>query len=238
MKPVGVNAGKLGAQRLSLVLLVSVLVYVIPGGPLLILPLTLLNTHIHEICHVLAGIATGGGAERILVFQNGSGLALVSGGNLLMVASAGYLGAIALGGLALAYGRTARQADVILNIAIGVLAFSLLVFVRGDLVGLLSGWGWLGLLVLIRRDQNADRKVIVVSFLAAQQCLNALRSVSDLTIIARQTDAHSDARILQEATGIPDTFWAGLWAIAAIVTVFLALRHRIRSESGPLAPPR
>ena len=92
-------------------------VYFIPFLRLFFLPLVYLSTHIHEFCHALTAILTGGAVDYIKVFSNGSGVTLVEGGNQFLVDSAGYLGATTLGIVLILFGRTAARA----KIAFGVL---------------------------------------------------------------------------------------------------------------------
>lgn len=202
----------LGATAASLAL------WLIPGLGLLLYPLTLLNTHIHELGHALAGLGTGGSVEKITVNANGSGQALIAGGWILPIASAGYVGAALIGGFLIAAARTAKGARTALWAGAAFLAFSMVAFVRGDLMGILSGLSWtlaFGLMAWKLSDSGA---ILASQFLGVQQCLTSV--VGFLALFQASTgEVHSDALIMQQATGVPDMVWAAAWFLLSVVIV-------------------
>jgi hypothetical protein len=207
---------------------VSLLAWFVPVLTLALQPITYLNTHIHEMCHAIAASLTGGEAERILVHANGAGETPVRGGLILIVASAGYVGAAAIGAVLIAWGKDEKRARTLLGALGCLLLFSLAVWVRGDAAGVLWGGFWvlaLGACALFLRGQVA---VFTVQFVGLQQCLNALSSIFTLLQISLVTEAQSDATNMQSATGIPAMFWAVLWAVIAAAFVVLALRRAWR----------
>ncbi|MEO7453256.1 MAG: M50 family metallopeptidase, partial [Fimbriimonadales bacterium] len=72
--------------------MVSLALWLVPLFRPILTPLIYFNTHIHELCHALMGMATGGSVLRVVVESNGNGHALIGGGNLILTASAGYVG--------------------------------------------------------------------------------------------------------------------------------------------------
>lgn len=196
----------------------------VPGLALAALPFLYLNTHLHELSHALAALATGGRVDRILVHGDGSGVALVAGGNLLLVASAGYVGSAMLGGLMIVYGNHERSARNVLWATAAALAISMLIWVRGDLIGILSGLMWIGACALAAKNLRERTLIFTVQLLGTLQCVAAFRSLFDLLQISALTETHSDAQIMAQASGIPDVVWAVSWAAISSAVLWTSLR--------------
>jgi hypothetical protein len=156
-----------GGKKLSLngmfgLAALAFLMWVIPVTQPLLIPLIYLNTHIHEFCHAIIALGTGGSVQYIKVFTNGSGVTPVSGGNLLLIASAGYVGSAISGGWLVACCRSEKNAKNALIGLGGMMVLSMIVFVRGDLVGLLSGAAWAAVLLWAQgKGRVADRTCCV-----------------------------------------------------------------------------
>ena len=222
MKLAGHRAALLGATA------VSATAWFVPAIASVLRPIQYLNTHVHELCHALAATATGGEAQKILVHSNGSGETPVLGGITLIVASAGYVGAAAIGAVLIAFGRDEKQARALLGGISGLLALSLLVWVRGDLAGVAWGAFWavtLGACAIFTRGQAS---VFAVQFVGVQQCVNALLALTTLLEVSYGTDVQSDAMNMQNASGIPAIVWAAVWAAIGLLLVVAALRRAWR----------
>lgn len=117
----------------------------------LLYPLRLFVTLIHELGHGTAAILTGGTFIRFEVFPNGSGLAYTSGGWLWAILPAGYLGAAAFGALLLILANRVKEVRTVAvltaslvagavilfssvnrEIVLGILVFSVAAFLLGD----------------------------------------------------------------------------------------------------------
>lgn len=198
-----------------------------PTRPLMI-PLVYLNTHVHELAHVLAAMASGGRAEHIKVFANGAGVAPIYGGILPIVASAGYVGASMVGGAMIAASRTEKHSRLSLQLLGGSLAVSSVVFVRGDLVGWVAGALWAAVLLVGAKKLSGEGLGFAVAFLGVQQCLTSAHALLVLYDISATTDMHSDAKIMEQATGLPDVVWAGLWILLSLGAVVAGLKVALK----------
>lgn len=192
---------------------------------LLFYPFRLLNTFVHELAHGFAALLTGGQFERFVVHANMSGLALVRGGNLIVVASAGYLGAALFGGLLILLSATELAAQTILlglGIGLGLLCVG---FVRngfGLLTGLLLAAS-LGAAGWFFADAAAT---LLVAVLALQMPLAAMHSLIDLVrrSVRRTRDGQvSDAELLARETHVPALVWATFWLLSALVIMVLTV---------------
>src|SRR5688572_3849635 len=139
--------------------LTSLILWAVPGAGMILLPLELLNTHIHEFCHAFVALATGGDVAYIKVFSSASGVTPVRGGSPILMASAGYVGAAVLGGLVLMFSRSDRSARNVLLCLAGVLTLSMVFWVRGDIAGVASGLLWIFLLFAMGKGLKGDALV-------------------------------------------------------------------------------
>lgn len=204
---------------------ISFALLLIPFGRLILLPLAYLNTHIHELCHAIAAIGTGGQALGIKVFANGSGTTPVTGGFLTVIASAGYIGSAVIGAALIYFGRTERGARTSLALLGAALAVSMILYVRGDAVGVIAGLGWTAALFAACRFLNALHVEFAAQFIGIQQCLNATVSLWTLLRISTIPEVQSDAAIMQEVTHIPALAWALAWTLVSVTLLFLTLRR-------------
>lgn len=204
---------------------VSVLAFFVPILDTLLLPLRYLNTHLHELSHALVAIGTGGSPQLIRVNADGSGVTPTFGGILTLEASAGYLGAAAWGAAIVFAMRSERGARWALGLTGGLLAMSMVVFVRGDRVGIVSGLAWTVALLAAARGLRGSALQFAAGLIGLQQGLNALRSLSDLFQITAQSEAHSDAQLMASATLVPAIVWASLWGVCGLALVAFTVRR-------------
>lgn len=190
---------------------------------MVVLPIQYLNTHLHELSHALTAVGTGGDVQRIMVFSDGSGVTPVTGGNLLLTASAGYVGATLLGAALIAFSRTPKSAQRSMRFLAVLLAIAMVLWVRGDVMGLVMGWTWVGLLAWqpLLKGQGF---VYAAQFLGIQQGLASLQSVAGLVQLSAVTEVHSDATILQQTSGIPAIVWASMWCVFSLVVLGFTLK--------------
>ncbi|NUL82411.1 MAG: M50 family metallopeptidase [Armatimonadetes bacterium] len=209
----------------------TLLFHMTPGLNLLGLPFIYLSTHAHELFHAAAAVLTGGSAHYIKVFANGSGVTPVTGGFLPVIASAGYVGSALLGGALIYFGRTAQGARAALAWMCAILAVSLVFWVRGDLVGVLSALFWIALLAYVVRYWRSAAVILAAQFVGLQLCLYGLQAFFVLLRITAYTGLHNDAKLMERATLLPAVFWATAWALFSIVMMGLTLRRAWREPA-------
>lgn len=214
--------------------LISVILWRAPYVGMLFYPFQLFGTFIHELCHGLAAIATGGAFRRFAVNPDLSGVALSAGGIRWIIVSAGYVGSALFGGLLVilsAWGVSARGTLFWLGVTLGLLC---LLFVR-NLFGIVAGLALAAALIGAGRWLNARWADGLLLFLAVQMMLNALNSLFDLVQISTSmSGVPTDAAIMAQATGIPAVFWALLWTAISIVCLVGSLRLAYRRTPAPL----
>ena len=182
-------------------------------------PLKIFVVFLHELSHAIAGIATGGTVQRIVLDPYEGGATYVRGGNAFVLLSAGYLGSLLWGLALLLVARTQPRIarHVILALAIVFLVVSAL-FVRnifGFLFGLFFG---LALLIAARKLPNGGI-IVLLTTLGLTSALYAVFDIRD--DILNRPDAASDAHMLSQMTGIPTVAWGFFWGGLALLFCFL-----------------
>jgi hypothetical protein len=213
----------------------SLIIWAIPLLSRVFLPLIYVNTYLHELCHAMAGQITGADIDMIRINADGSGTTPMAGGNIWLIGPAGYMGATLLGALIIWFSRTESGARNVLRTLAIVLAMAMLLWVRGDFVGVIAGIGWIATLVAGSVFLKGMPLLFAAQFVGVQQCLNAITSVYTLLQISAISETQSDALIMQNHSGIPAFFWAFGWCAFSLVLVSISLRHawirRVRPQA-------
>jgi hypothetical protein len=203
-------------QKQLLIAIFAVLILqVLPFGGIVALPFVYLNTHVHDLCHAFAAVATGGTP--------------ISGGWIMVLAPAGYIGSTLIGGAMILAARTAKGAKNVFLVAAALLSISCILYVRGDLVGLISGWGWCAVLWLGWQKLSSEKVILAAQFMGALQCINSFHAFSDLIKISATGSQPTDAALMQQATAIPAMVWAVIWGVFSLAILGQTLRTAWKS---------
>lgn len=202
---------------------VSVVALVVPIISWLLLPVSYLNTHIHEFCHAVIGVATGGQVLGIEVFATGGGVTPISGGVLALVAAAGYCGSTMVGCALILLTRTERGAVIGLRLLAILLGVSVAVWVRSDFVGVAAGVGWT-VLLWAGSYLRGPNLLFAAQFIGLQQVLASLQSVLVLLHASQMGIGHSDAVLMSQAVFLPPLFWACSWTALAFAATFYSIK--------------
>jgi len=196
----------------------------VPGLQLLLAPVRTFVTFIHEGCHALVTLATGGAVERIEVMANGNGLTTSLGGMPVLITMAGYIGTSAFGAFCLMGAR--RQGN-----GRSVLAFMAMVVLTVTALWTRNGFGFfagvgvagvIGLLAWTLRGAKAD---LVATVLSVLLCANALMDLQTLLLLTTATNVPNDAVFMSQMVGLPPALWAVLWAVVSLAITVSAIRY-------------
>ncbi len=237
------------APQINLLLmatLLSVGLYVVswflPITSYVVYPLQLFATFIHEGSHVLAALLTGSQVQSLTVSPDTSGVVWsvsTSWWSQVFISSAGYIGTTAFGTLLLVWMRYGFSSRIGLLICAGFIGVMTLVFgflmpiwnvfdakvsVGSVAFTVLSGAVLAGGLFAIAQFAAPKWINFAFGFLAVQCLLNSLFSLKDLFFISTNTNAHSDAVNMANATGIPAVVWVLIWIGISVLMISVGLR--------------
>ncbi|MCW5807449.1 MAG: M50 family metallopeptidase [Deltaproteobacteria bacterium] len=222
-------------------LLVSLVLWNLPFGGVLLYPFKILATWLHELSHALIMVVTGVGVERVVIFRDTSGLAFPAGeANAVanaFIAAAGYMGTPLWGALLLAATPTARAARIAMLVLAALLLVSALTIVEAP-----PQDPWFGRwTVIVMAGVFAAAAVFVpgrwrlvtAHFIAVQSCVNALLDIRVLLrpsqMVGGRPTTASDAHNMAYATfGTHDAWavwtWAAIWLLWSLAVLYVALR--------------
>jgi hypothetical protein len=202
----------------------TILISYVPYGWILVYPIRLFVTFIHEGGHALAALASFGAVEKLTIAPDASGVTMTRGGLGPLISSAGYLTTTAFGACLLVWCSRGHSAKAVLTVS-AALILVLTAFLAGDPFSWLTGillavgliWAAIGL--------SARLAHFGLSFLAVQCCLNALFDLRTLFLISATTDHHSDAVNMEKMTFVPAVAWAVVWIAISLLTLVFALKR-------------
>jgi Peptidase M50B-like len=203
----------------------------LPGqySAIVLYPIRLFVTLIHESGHAMAAVITGGQVSYLQIMPNGEGVTWARTSDLTawVYISGGYLGAAAFGATLLAALKKAGWKSTLRLIGAYVLAVTLLWAHNpaDNLFTLLVGLGLSGILFACSRYLNAEWAGFAVAFLAVQCCLNALTDLRILLYLTTATDRDNDAVFMAQRYPLPPVVWACIWMLMAAGIMVPALRY-------------
>jgi hypothetical protein len=233
-------AGREYRQRVILLLgiaLGSVLLWQTTLGSLLLYPFTILATWFHETGHGLVAMLAGRGFERLLIFADGSGVAVslrpADGYGLIdaLVAAGGPLGPAIAGALLIIASRTPTATRNALILLGAVLILSTLIWVRS-----LTGWLVLpalgGAVLLLAVRGSAPWQGFVIQVLGVQACISVWRQFDYLFSAGGAVGGaphRSDTGAIADALFLPYWFWGVCISILILTMLWLSFSPISRS---------
>jgi hypothetical protein len=229
------SPGDRGLKWLIVAAIATVVLWQLPFGNYLLYPFTILATWFHEMGHGLTALLLGGSFKYLMVFSNGSGLAVHSGvmfgrfGRAL-VSAGGPMAPPIAGALLLMLSRGRSSTRMGLLILGGVLLISTLIWVR-SIFGIVMV-PLLGLSVLaIALQTKPWVQAFAIQFLGVQACISSFHQLNYLftpqVVIGGQVML-SDSGQIAQALFLPYWFWGGLMAIASFGILWQSLRIAYR----------
>lgn len=238
-------------QLLLFATLLTLVLNFVPYSNVVLYPLRLFVTFVHESGHALATLLVGGGVVSLAVSPDGSGLTQSVGSSFAtawLIDSAGYLGTTLFGALLLQLGRvrllkSARlprqlgggemNAGRLMLYACALFMLAIMVWVR-DPFTLITGLGIAAIFWFLAQKASPRVAEFVAMFLAVQCSLNALVDIRVLLQLSTsRPEVHTDALNMQHMYLLPAALWAFLWAIGAVCMLTVSLWSYLRATSNP-----
>jgi len=212
------------ANRAMLVLAV-IAALVVGNTPIVrwvLYPLRLFVTFLHEACHAVAALATGGHVYSITVGFDAGGLTQSEGGWGFLIASAGYVGTALLGAAMLMWGtrpRRVRPALVLLALA----SVAVAIFFARNVVGVGTGLV-MGIVLIAASKMRPIPMTYLYQFLAVQISLNAFSDLLAAWFLNGQ-GVRTDAALMAQITHVPGGLWIVVWMVISLLATYGALRY-------------
>jgi len=199
----------------------------------LVYPVKLLVVFFHESSHGIAAVLTGGTVNRLEISPLEGGACYTSGGNRVLVLSAGYLGSMVWGGIILLLAsrtRFDRHVSLILGTIVVLIG---LAFVRplvsfGQLFVVAAGVGLYAIGTFLPEQVND----VALRVIGLTSCMYAPLDIKS-DVLDRPFEP-SDAAMISELTGVPTKTVGFAWiAISVVCTVYfliIACRPQIRAH--------
>ena len=212
--------------------IITVVLWQVPFGQLVLYPFSLLATWFHEMGHGLTSMALGARFDELVIFPNGSGYALSSWPgepsriSRALTAAVGLLGPSVAGSL-LIVGSRSRAATRVLLTGLGiVLAISTIVWVRS-----LAGWivlpAFAASCVAVALWGSRKSQRFTVELLGVQAAISLWRDLGYLFSDGAYVGGEfitSDTGAIEEALLLPYWAWGGLITATAVAIILAALR--------------
>ncbi len=223
---------------------VYIVAYYVPFGDLVLYPLTLFTTWVHEMGHGVTALALGGRFDSLEIFKNAGGVAHSSAGGGWhhgLVALGGLLAPPIVGACILASVHGPRRARIVLAAA---LVSSMLVWVRSA-TGLVAMPIVAAALAYAAVREPPERRVIVAQVLAVVLAVDTLtRMVSYVfedTVEIGGKQVPSDIATVADGFGGPQFLWGFVVTAAAVgllaVAMWWAWRRPAKASSSASASP-
>lgn len=249
---IGRQRGRIGGSRrdarslLFWATLLTALLWLVPYSDYVLYPLRLFVTFVHESGHAVATVLSGGMVDSLTVHPDGSGVTRVRTSPFWswLSLSGGYLGAALFGALMLQVGRlrgVRNAGKSALAVAGALVLLAALLWSMNPLTNLFTlatGLALAALLFLTARFASPGAADLLASFLAVQCCLNALLDLRTLLYLTSARLGDNDAVFMSEQYGLPPLFWAGAWALTALLILGVALRSYWRASAGAASSRR
>ena len=200
----------------------------IPGGKIILYPLTLLSTWYHEMAHGLMAVLLGGNFKKLEIFANGSGLARYEyRGSLflgpigkVLVSAAGPMGPPIVGAVFILASLNVQISQQLLIILGSFMLVSVLIWVRTG-IGILV-ISLLGLIILgTGLEASSEVQVFIIQFLGVQACISTFR---DFNYVFRYCGGNSDTAQIAKILIFPHWFWGILITVMSLFLLIQSLR--------------
>jgi len=200
----------------------------IPYVRYVLYPFDVYSTWVHELCHGLAALMTGGKITKLEIFPDTSGLAssAINPSRRGFVASAGYQGTAFMGFFLLIFRRTKRgPRSGTMGLAITMILTCILWVRNGFGFSFLFCMGVVLAGLAYKLPSAHIRNLYII--LSVTCSMNAISHVHDLfaynNYLNGEEDGLSDAHTMAEYVGGSFMAWAILWLILAIVCTVLGI---------------
>ncbi len=226
--------------------LLTIILWNVPFGNLILYPFTILGTWFHEMGHGLTAEILGGNFHRLVLLSDGSGYAQFSYDTLFLanfgkaiVAAGGPLGPTIAGSIFLISSTNIKITRIILIIFTLILIVSLLIWVRPIFsLGFLITAIFAAVFSFIVLKGKDSVKRGTLQFIGVQAIASLYQSIGYLYSsggVIEGQQFKSDTQVIADNIWLPNWFAASLILLVSVFAIYFSLKHVIKS-SKTVAP--
>ena len=192
-------------------------------------------TFVHEACHGIAAIVTGGRLQSFVIQPNASGMALTQGGFRPLILVAGYAGSCLWGGALLVASRQRGMEKAVCWALAAFIGVFTLLFVR-NLFGFGVGLGLAAFFGTVAQRGAGWQLAFLLSFLAVQSILNAFKDLMTLVLLSGRASLTDAYLMSQELTMglVPPIVFAIIISALTLAAFWGFMRLAWRTQPAPL----
>ncbi|PKL85046.1 MAG: peptidase M50 [Ignavibacteriae bacterium HGW-Ignavibacteriae-1] len=222
--------------------LLTIILWNVPFGNMILYPFTILGTWFHELAHGLMALILGASFNKLVIFPNGSGYAQFSYSSLFLgnfgnalVAAAGPIGPTIAGALFLVASTKKRSTEIALYSLNFFLIISTLLWVRPWF-----GFGFVMILLFsviitfIAFKGKDIVKTITLQLLAVQAFASMYQGIGYLFSKGAVVDGQqnfSDTQVIAENLLLPHWFWAFTILAFSVYIIYLSFKFVLVKKS-------
>ena len=210
-------------KQIIILIILTILSFIF-WNTIVVYPVKLFVVFLHELSHGLAAILTGGKIIKVEISYLIGGSCTTQGGSPSLIANAGYLGSILLGGLLLVHSSKSKNIKF-LGLFLSLSIFLITIFYIRNSFGIIFGISFSFILFLL--TFILPKKILewILKFIGLVSCFYVLIDIKE--DLFSNPPKGTDANLLYQITGINAIFWAVLWGILALIAIIFFLRKSI-----------
>ena len=190
-------------------------------------PIKLFVVLLHEQCHAFAALLTGGKIITMNIGFDLGGSCQAEGGNVILIASSGYLGSLVLGLLFFISPNNINIGRwIVLSLSLLILIFTFLTIKSVMFIFIVA------VLVALLIAASFYLSVPIVSILIrAFGLLSSIYVLFDIkNDLLDSQNAITDASIVSNLTGIPEITYGLVWLVISLTFLVLAVKFSYREK--------
>jgi len=213
--------------------IITIVLWQIPYGMLVLYPFTILSTWFHEMAHGITALLLGGSFHQLEIYANGSGLAQWSGnlfgGNIgkAMVAAAGPLGPTLAGFLLIFLSRKEKLVKNTLYAFSAILLFSVIYWIR-SVYGIPVILLFAVIVFFAANKMKLQNQKLLLIFIGIQSYLSLYLSIGYLMSQEAFIDDQfhlSDTGVIAQNLFFPYWIWGGLIIFISIFAMVQSIMY-------------
>jgi hypothetical protein len=216
------------SKKNNILLLIGLFIFYIalqyiPYGKLLLYPINLIVTFLHEFGHAFFAIITGGGVRSIEINADGSGLAMTAGGIQSIILMGGYIGSALFGNILLytSIKWSDKASKNIIYLLGGLMISSALFLFSGIISSFLLILVWIGIIYLAN----------IFAYWRAFLWFIGLASLAHIILDFRVGPSSDLSKFSDIFLIVPQFVWMYVWLAIVLSLVFYNLRFIFQKDT-------